>query len=462
MSAEKLNIVLITCHDLGRRLGCYSLSTYGVNGEYERTATPSIDTLAEKSVVFTNHFSAAPTCSPARSALLTGRYPHEVNQHGLAHLGYETDAEVTIAKLLSAAGYTTALFGLEHICKFRHVSALGYDHVYAEQKPGEVAEATTGKTINFLTHYASGARQKPLFLEVNYWQPHRDWNTWARAEFDGNVIPPHLRPYGDKAAIQKELAMLDASIDNVDLEIGRLLNSLQETGFQDNTVIILTTDHGIAMPGAKTTLYDPGIRTALIMYHPDMALGGKAYHEMLSNVDVLPSIMEIAGIKTPDIVQGRSFIPLLQGRSYEPREEVFSGLTWHDGPDPKRAIRTHQWKLIRSFGNYGPLPSKIMSRDISGAPSGISVDATKEYSGSPRQEVCLFNLSVDPLETTNLADDVDHQAIREELEARLLEQMRETSDPLIPGGEGVPASEQMQERLANGMPQNYRWLGARK
>jgi arylsulfatase A-like enzyme len=129
---------------------------------------------------------------------------------------------------------------------------------------------------------------------------------------------------------------------HLDRQIGRLMQTIQELGLETNTLVVVTTDHGIAMPRAKCCVHDPGLQVALLLRYAGRKgwCGGVVRNEMVSNIDVLPSILELVGIPIPANVQGRSFAPLLDGRAYTPNKEIFGELTYHDYYDPERSIRT--------------------------------------------------------------------------------------------------------------------------
>jgi N-sulfoglucosamine sulfohydrolase len=161
-------------------------------------------------------------------------------------------------------------------------------------------------------------------------------------------VPPYLR---DTPGTREELAGLQGAMRHLDEELGRWTDALHALGLESNTLMIVTTDHGIAMPRAKCSLYDPGIQVALVLRRAGRPgwCGGRVRKEMISSIDVLPTVLELAGIPVPANVQGRSFAPLLDGRAYTPCREVFCELTYHNYYDPVRCIRTEGQKLIANF-----------------------------------------------------------------------------------------------------------------
>jgi arylsulfatase A-like enzyme len=207
--------------------------------------------------------------------------------------------------------------------------------------------------------------------------------------------------------------------------------------------VIATTDHGIAMPRAKCTLYDPGIEAALIMRLPARGWSdGRTIHDLISNVDLFPTLVELAGLPVDERVHGRSLRPLLDGDPYIPREQVFSELTYHDYYDPRRAIRTTTHKLIVNFSAAPSLMDPTQSWQPRSRPATPANPATDFH-----PPIELYDLTTDPNEQTNLATNASHTTIRDDLLARLHTWMQETSDPLLDGPVKSPSHEQAIEML---------------
>jgi arylsulfatase A-like enzyme len=214
--------------------------------------------------------------------------------------------------------------------------------------------------------------------------------------------------------------------------VGRVLNALHAAGMVDNTLIVFTTDHGLAFPGAKGSLYDRGTGVMLVLRGPGGFLGGRVVDEMVSQIDLYPTICELAGIDTPDFAQGCSLLPMMRGEQPGVRDAVFTELTYHAAYDPQRAIRTERWKYLRRFDDY---PTRVLP-NIDDSPSkDVLVDGGWGERPLPREE--LFDLLLDPEEGNNLADDPAFGHVRTELAERLERQMRDSDDPLLDGP--VPA-----------------------
>ena len=425
LTDSRPNIVIFICHDLGTYLGCLGAPI----------KTPGIDALGHDGVVFTNYFCTAAQCSPSRGSIMTGRYPHNNGLIGLAHIGWEIGAqEVTLPMYLNAAGYSSHLVGCQH--EHNNPARLGYRHIdQTHQDARGVAELLTG----FLADQSQQPARQPFFVSAGVTEPHRPYRRegYPRDEEASVEVPPYLP---DRPGIREDLAGLHGLIWVLDECVARVREALEETGLANDTLFIFTTDHGIAMPRAKGTCYDPGLRTALIMYWPGHIDGGNCHDHLLTNCDLLPTVLDLVGIRTPEGLDGRSFLPLLEGDDYLPREDIFAEMTWHDKYNPMRAIRTNRYKYIRNFGER---PLVYMPRDIYTGPAGQEM--REEYYGTQRPEEELYDLAADPWEQNNLIGDPECAEVSTELRGRVEEWMVATNDPLRYGD--VPPTTKQRERL---------------
>ncbi len=145
---------------------------------------------------------------------------------------------------------------------------------------------------------------------------------------------------------------LNGMIRAIDDAVGTITTALEAAGLATETLPIFTTEHGIAFPRAKGSCYDPGIEAALLLHYPDVIDGGPRCEELVSNIDVLPTLLDLLDETIPERIEGQSFLPLLTDKEYYPRNQLFAEIIWHDRYNPVRAIRTDQYKYIRSFGIY--------------------------------------------------------------------------------------------------------------
>jgi N-sulfoglucosamine sulfohydrolase len=414
----------MTSHDLGRHLHCYGV---------ESVVSPHLDSLAMGGVRFDMAFATAPQCSSSRASLATGRYPHNNGVMGLAHRGFDWDLSPSTphaAAILAAARFETHIFGMQHVSL--HPERLGFQH---EHPPGHEHGNASGQVIAGAVEQVLSAarRDQRLYLEINFEDTHRPYPTLplgGEGRGEGRErkvdIPAYLPPGPES---ESEFRALHVAINDMDTALGHVLGALDKAGRAEHALVIFTTDHGLAMPRAKCTLYDPGLEVALLMRWPDGGLGGRAVRpELVSNIDILPTLLEAAGVELPEGIQGRSLLPLLRGEAYAPREAIFAEKTFHSYYDPMRCIRTHRHKYIRNFetGFAVEVPGDIQLSPIFRADPSV-------YSRDRPSVVELYDLDVDPLEQRNLAGTPDLEAVEQELSAELWGWMRETDDPLLNG-----------------------------
>jgi arylsulfatase A-like enzyme len=216
----------------------------------------------------------------------------------------------------------------------------------------------------------------------------------------------------------------------MDRAMGRVLAALEACDLNDNTLVIFTSDHGIGMPLAKGTLYDPGIKIPLIIRRPGSTAGGRRYDGLTSNVDLLPTVLEAvgAGELIPDGIDGRSLWPVVTDNARIDRKHVFAEQTWHDFYEPIRAIRTERYKLIRNFepGNGWQVAADILQTRT----TDVMRDQLRAW---PRPEIEVYDLQEDPWERNNLVGDPAHRQVRQKLEAALEAWLVETQDPILDG-----------------------------
>lgn len=312
-----------------------------------------------------------------------------------------------------------------------------------------MAAAGTDAAIEELKRLA--ADKRPFYLYAGFIEPHRlpYPKGPGRPAADHGFPGPHLKPddslgvqipgyLRDTPGTREELAGLQGAVRHIDEQFGRWMQAIRELGLEKNTLVIATTDHGIAMPRAKCSVYEPGVQIALLLRYAGRKgwHGGVVRDEMVSNIDMLPSILELAGIPVPANVQGRSFAPLLDGRAYTPNAAIFGELTYHGYYDPQRSIRTTTHKLI---ANFSTAPSFQDPSQQWRPKSDTVVPESPASSFHPHLE--LYDLTVDPWEQVDLAKKPKFAAIRNELAKRLLQHMTDTDDPLLRGAVTSPQHE---------------------
>ncbi len=400
------NIIYMHSHDTGRYVQPYGRAI----------ATPNIQRLAEDGVVFRQAFCCGPTCSPSRAALLTGRYPHACGMTGLVNLGWGLDDySQHLVHPLQEAGYLTVLGGHQHVAK--DPEQIGYDRILTT-KLDEAETVSAG--------FLSGAPDQPFFLDVGFTQTHRPFEEPDPDEDPRWCQPPP--PLPDTPATRADMAGFRASARVLDTRMGVLLDALDAAGLRENTLVVCTTDHGIAFPDMKCNLTDHGIGVMLIMRGPGGFEGGRVLESLVSHVDVFPTLCEVAQADPPGWLQGRSFMPVVRGEAEQVNEAVFAQVNYHDTYEPQRCVRTERWKYIRRF----------LDRDrplLPNCDNGPPKDLWVEH-GWPQRTVAreqLYDLVFDPQERRNVVDDPACAEALAEMRGRLDRWMLEHDDPLLRG-----------------------------
>jgi arylsulfatase A-like enzyme len=310
---------------------------------------------------------------------------------------------------------------MQHLIDRGSAHELGYARVLPVAPAYEEASAT----LALLQDLARG--EAPFYLEVGFEEPHRPYDFGgAQPDVSRGVNAPGYLP--DAAESRQDLAAFQGAIRQMDAGVGRILAGLDELGLAEATCVVFATDHGAAMPRAKCTLYDPGIEIAVLLRLPALRReSGRVLSELISNVDVTPTLLEALGVTPPRSLQGHSFFPLLLGDRYAPRAEIFSEKTFHTYYEPMRAIRTDHHKLIVNFevSTRVDVPTDIRESPI--------YPLMREEFDDARPPVELYDLAQDRWERHNLAGSSDYASIEADLRRRLLEWMRSTDDPLLHG-----------------------------
>ncbi len=454
---ERPNLLVVTCHDLGRYLHCYDQPT---------VQSPNLDALAADGIRFAQAYCCAPQCSPSRAAMYTGRYPHANGVLGLTHANFGWDLHPTerhVGQVLHEAGYRTALVGADH--EVRHVTdeataaRIGMDELARPRRGDEIADAV----LERLERFGRGGR--PFYVQVGFNEPHRLESADPAREPDymgfvgdyvepdealGVRVPPWLR---DTPGARREVAELQGAVRYVDGQIGRVLDGLRRFGLEENTLVLFMPDHGVALPRAKCAVYGAGLEVALIVRWPGRGwTGGRVQPELISNVDVFPTLLEALGLGVPANVQGRSFLGLLDGTGYAPRDHVFGEMTYHDYYDPRRTVRTASHSLIVNF----TCAPDFMDPSQSWRPRTETVFPPKRpLAYHPIVE--LYDLRADPYEQRNLAG--AGLPVEQELLTTLREWMRATADPLLDGAVTPPMHRWALQALETGHAPDTRTPG---
>lgn len=416
------NIVYIHSHDTGR-----FLQPYGY-----QVPTPNIQLLADQGVLFRDAFCAAPTCSGSRASLLTGQYCHNNGMEGLAHRGWTlNDYGRHWVHTLRRAGYTSVMIGEQHISIDPGV--IGYDQIVPVDS--NHASYVAPLTIETLRQ----PPPEPWFMSVGFFETHRNFFAPTSVRDSLYSSPPPNLP--DLLVTRRDVASFKASARSLDQGIGAVLHALLDTGLLDRTLILCTTDHGIAFPGAKATLFDRGIGVMMIMRGPGGFGGGKVIDAPVSHLDVFPTLCDIAGVEHPEWLQGKSLLPLMRGEVDRLHEAIFAETTYHAAYQPHRAVRTERWKYIRRFDDY---PHPVLANCDDSDTKDLMVAAG--WGGEIVPEQQLYDLLLDPQELRNVADDPAKIQVLAEMRGRLEGWMQATDDPLLRGPVEAPPGATVNEQ----------------
>jgi len=432
------NIVLIIADDLAwDDLGC--TGNPGVR-------TPNLDSLAEGGMQFTNAFLTISSCSPSRASLITSTYPHQTDAEQL-HWPLPAD-RLTFVELLKASGYWTAAAGKWHLGdavkdrfdEVREADVSGFQLPTGKAaKAGKIVQKAVGDARSgcdqWLPLLKSRPKDKPFFLWLAALDPHRDYD-------EGILEQPHkpgdvrLPPYvADTFESRRDYALYYDEITRLDRFVGAVMAELKEQNAVDNTFVLFISDNGRPFPRDKTTLYDSGIKTPFIVHWPGRIDAGSRCNRLVSSVDIAPTFLELAGLSTPKVFEGRSFLLLLHNPKKSIRDFVFAERNWHDYEDRVRAVRNRRFKYIRNFYNDLPnTPPADVVRSVAYREmirlrkEDRLVDAQKNTFMQPRAREELYDVQADPFELKNLAADPAQAKRLKRFRRTLAKWQQETGD----------------------------------
>ncbi|GAB3232594.1 sulfatase [Algoriphagus aestuariicola] len=409
----------------------------GVYGD-QVVRTPTFDRLAAEGALFTNAYTASPSCSPSRASILTGRYPHE-NESG-GNLWSEWPAQYpTYVSLLEEMGYFTGLTRKGWGPGDFKIS--GLEHNPAGKSYSDFAE--------FLKNRPDGA---PFTFWFGSSDPHREYipntgiQTGTKLE---DVVVPGFFP--DNDCVRNDILDYYFEIERFDRECGQLIAMLEQIGELDNTIIVMTSDNGMPFPRAKANLYDYGTRMPLAIRWPKKVKPGTVIHDFVSFVDFAPSFLDAAE-KSPENMSGLSLWAFMDGESLD-RDQVFLERERHanvrkgDLSFPMRAVRTQQFLYIwnpmpernpagdpsvhQSVGQYGDVDhsiTKFLIMEMEGKTAADQPDYfSLAFGARPEEE--LYDVVSDPYQLNNLAAQSNFADIKKELRQQLLDWMEATGDP---------------------------------
>jgi N-sulfoglucosamine sulfohydrolase len=384
--------------------------------------TPNIDRLAREGLRFDRAFAPSPSCSPSRSAILTGESPHTTGTSRFRSPMPRT--QKTILEYLKVANYYTGAFkkvhqGTEFWSRWDFKGLHKPIHAFFDARP----------------------KDRPFYLHIGYHDPHRPYlpgERYPEKNPRSSVRVPAFLP--DTPGVRKDIAHYYEAIERLDANVGKLLGLLEKHELANNTMVIFTSDQGMAFPGAKGTLYDPGLHVPLIARWPGRITPGRVSSDLVSLEDLAPTWLEAAGLQSPRVMDGKSFLALLLGEPFQPREAIFAERNFHTHLDLIRCVRTNRYKLIH---NYLPEIPYLPLSDIARSPSWRSIESLahqgklspqlyQRYFKKPRPQEEFYDLQTDPNEMNNLAGDSKNKTELIHLQELLSRWMINTHDFLPP------------------------------
>lgn len=412
------NIILIIGDDIGADdIGCYG------NKEVK---TPNIDRIASEGLLFKNAFLSISSCSPSRSSIISGRYPHNT---GAAEL--HTAMPPTIPLFpdeLKKAGYYTAQAGKWHM---GNAVKRAFNTLHLAHKPnGDGGEEKWIETLQ------NRPKDKPFFMWFASYDAHRPWGENSfKGQNDPDMIspPPYL---ANMEPTREDLASFYDEITRFDNFIGKVEEELKKEGVLDNTIIIIMGDNGRPFPRAKTRVYDSGMQTPLIVkWNKGTSRKGVQSESLLSSIDIAPTLLDIAGVKIPESFQGRSFAELFKNPELEFRKYVFSEHNWHDFEALERMLRTKDFlyvlnlrpNLRNTAPGITPSPSLLDLRKL--RDSGKLTDSQNDVFLTPRPSEELFDLKKDSIQLMNVASVPAYTGNLEKMREVMNQWRKETVDP---------------------------------
>lgn len=437
---DQPNIILFVADDHGTdALGCYG---------NEIIKTPNLDKLANEGTIFKNAYCTSASCAASRSVILSGKFGHATGSYGHVHDYHHFstfDNVKSLPVLLEAEGYETARIGKYHVAP----ETVYHFNTVLEADPRNTVEMAD-KCENVLNS------DKPFFLYFCTDDPHRghpfEPEQWNDPNSFGNkvegykgvetvvydpkdVLVPSFLP--DTKESREEIAQYYQSISRIDQGFGKLMKMLQESGKADNTIVMYISDNGMAFPGAKTTVHEPGIKLPCIIKDPTNSVKGTTNSAMISWVDLTPTILDMAKVnfEAKDF-HGKSFKNIIAEDNPKGWNEIYASHTFHEITMyyPMRVVRSDNYKLIWNIAYRLEYP---FASDLWASSTWQSIYRNNiEYYGPKkvenylfRAEFELYDLEKDPNELNNLATQKEFKKVLEAMQGKMKSFQTRTRDP---------------------------------
>lgn len=428
---QRPNIVLIIADDV-------SWDDIGAYG-HPNVRTPHLDKMAQDGMRFNQAFLTTSSCSPSRTSIVSGLYPHNTDAEQLSWPLPES--KKTFVQELKNAGYWTGLAGKYHmgdpvrddfdaLLEMQWIDApIGLDRRLVGDGSG------CDEWIKLLQQRH---KDKPFFTWLASFDAHRPFYEGisdSPYKPEETIIPPYMP---ETEASKEDFALYYEEITRMDDYIGKVVAELEAQGVAENTVILFISDNGRAFPRDKTTLYDGGIKTPWIIKWPAKIKPGSINNNLVSSVDIAPTFMKIAGLNPLADFDGVDFSPTLENVENKIRDDIYAEDHFHDFEDYTRAVRTNKYKYIKNY--YPDLPN-TPSADIIRDRTWKSMKEERDKGNLtaaqmrcfeiPRPEEELYDVEKDPYELNNLALNKDFDVVLNDMRMRL-KRMRETTNDFLP------------------------------
>ena len=394
LSAQQPNILIFIADDQGEN----DLSIYG----HPTLKTPNMDRIAREGMRLDNAFLTISSCSPSRSSILTGRYPHSTGAEDL-HLPLPA-SQSTIARNLRPAGYHNMAVGKWHL---GDVEKAHWDSI-VDCSGAETAQAA-------LKMLGERPKDQPFLFWVASKDPHRPFDQNAIPEPhrpEDVVVPPYLP---DHPLIREDLALYYDEVTRFDTHIGLILDQLDRENVLDDTVVVFVSDNGMPFPRAKTTLYDSGIHTPLLVSYPKLVPKASVQKGLFSVVDLVPTLLDLAGLEAEGF-EGSSRLSMWTDPETPGRDAIYAEANWHDFEQFTRAVRTERYLLVRNYYWDKPLWASIdavisitWTGFLEALHAGGLTVAQKHILQEPRPYEEFYDLQTDPVSLENVVEEARYR-----------------------------------------------------
>lgn len=416
---EKPNIVFFLADDCTN----WDIACYGsVDAK-----TPNIDKLGQQGLKFNRCYQAAPMCSPTRHNLLTGLYP--VKTGAYPNHTFAKEGTKSMVHYLEPLGYRVAQAGKRHI---------NPKEVFPFEYLGNDKNPDFDKVEVFLKDVKTSKEPFALVLCSN--EPHGPWNKGDASHYnvDEITLPPH---YVDTRETREAFCRYLAEIEYLDKQVGQALELLEEHNFDDNTLFIFASEQGNSFPFAKWTLYEAGVKSALIARMPKVIRAGTVSEAIVDYNDIMPTFIELAGGTVPDELDGKSLLPLFDGKRKKVKDHSFSlhstrgiinGSDFYGIRSVVNEDYRYIWNLtpevpFKNIENNGSRISTWYKSWVKAAETDeVAEGLVQKYSHRPREE--LYHIKNDKWCLLNLAEDEKYAETVKDLRQELLKWMEECGD----------------------------------